>query len=57
MPNYNIRVPSMAEIQAKARSMEREIEREVRNRTNNGQRPLTKHEVEAIVRRLANRKF
>ena len=51
MPNY--RIPSKSQIEQRARSVQRQIENQVRTRTNNGRRALTKSEIEQMARDAA----
>ena len=53
MPRF--RVPSKSQIQQRARSVQRQLESQVRIKTNNGRRALTKQETQQLAREAARK--
>ena len=53
MPGY--RIPSKAQIEQQARSVQRQMESRVRNKTNNGRKALTKQEIQQLAREAARK--
>ena len=53
MPSY--RIPSKAQIEQRARSVQRQMESQVRSKTNNGRRALTKQEIQQLAREAARK--
>ena len=53
MPNYH--VPSMSQIEQRAKSVQRQMESRIKSMTNDGRRIPTQHEIEQLAREMARK--